>query len=209
MTSYFNPGRNGVRKANYHLFRERLGIPLVAVELAYDEAFDLTEDDAEILIQIRGGAVLFQKERLLNVAINALPESARKVLWIDSDIIFGSADWPARLSEALDTYPIVQPFEKLHHMPRGWHAERLDEADAAYTWQSVAYAISEGELPGWPSTRRRRRPATAMRWAASGRRGATCSTGTASTTPGWSAAVRAWLPARPTEFSSRSSSART
>jgi hypothetical protein len=53
------------------------------------------------------------------------------------------------VSEALDHYPIVQPFEKLHHMPRGWQADSFSEADAAYTWLSCAYAISEGELPGW------------------------------------------------------------
>jgi hypothetical protein len=149
VTCYFNPGRNGVRKSNYHLFREHLGVPLVTVELAYDDAFDLVESDAEILIQIRGGAVLFQKERLLNVAIRALPESCDKVVWIDSDIIFGAEDWPRRVSEALDHFPIVQPFEKLHHMPRSWQAETFSEADASFTWQSAVHAISEGELPGW------------------------------------------------------------
>jgi hypothetical protein len=47
------------RRANYRLFRERLKVPLVAVELAYGPNFELGEGDAEILMQLRGGDVLW------------------------------------------------------------------------------------------------------------------------------------------------------
>ena len=79
ITSYFNPASYRRRLANFNTFRQHLPIPLVAVELAYDADFELQEADAEILIQLRGGALLWQKERLLNVALQALPAACRKV----------------------------------------------------------------------------------------------------------------------------------
>jgi hypothetical protein len=48
------------RSANFRVFRERLGVPLLAVELAYGERFELGEGDAEILVRLRGRDVLWQ-----------------------------------------------------------------------------------------------------------------------------------------------------
>jgi hypothetical protein len=39
VTSYFNPMKYQRRRANYRLFRERLGVPLLTVELAYGPEF--------------------------------------------------------------------------------------------------------------------------------------------------------------------------
>ena len=65
ITSYFNPGGYRRRLANYRVFRERLNVPLVAIELAFGPEFELREGDAEILMQLRDGDILWQKERLL------------------------------------------------------------------------------------------------------------------------------------------------
>ena len=65
ITAYFNPVGRGRRLANYREFRRRLTVPLVAVELAFGDRFELGHDDADILIQVRDGALLWQKERLL------------------------------------------------------------------------------------------------------------------------------------------------
>src|SRR5215203_6717152 len=69
ITSYFNPMRYGRRLANYRLFREHLPLPLITVELSFggQEEFDLREGEADVLIQLRGRDVLWQKERLLTV----------------------------------------------------------------------------------------------------------------------------------------------
>jgi hypothetical protein len=79
ITSYFNPIGYRRRLSNFRAFRERLNVPLVAVELTYGSDFELQEQDADILIQLRGGTVLWQKERLLNLALQALPTHCRKV----------------------------------------------------------------------------------------------------------------------------------
>jgi hypothetical protein len=80
ITSYFNPMSYQRRRANYRLFRERLNVPLVTVELAYGRDFELSDGDADILVQLRARDILWQKERLLNLALGpAEPLQKRRV----------------------------------------------------------------------------------------------------------------------------------
>ncbi len=76
ITSFFNPAGYKNRLSNYHRFRSRLNVPLVAVELSFTGRFELRDSDAEILIQISGADVMWQKERLLNIALGAQQPSA-------------------------------------------------------------------------------------------------------------------------------------
>ena len=102
MTSYYNPVRYKRRLSNYRIFRENLGVPLITVELSFNGQFELTEEQADILIQISGGAVLWQKERLLNVALQAVPSSCTKVAWLDCDILFDTPNWIEAADGLLD-----------------------------------------------------------------------------------------------------------
>jgi hypothetical protein len=143
ITTFFNPMRYQRRLLNYRLFRERLNLPLVAIELAYGADFELTENDADILVQLRGKDVMWQKKRLLNVALQHLPSACRKFVWVDCDVIFETDDWPERVSRLLDRFPIVQPFSHLQHMPRNWRpceGGTLPE----FTQQSVTFMIASG-----------------------------------------------------------------
>lgn len=108
MTSYFNPMRYKRRFTNYKMFREKLRIPLVTVELSFDGNFELTDKDADILIQISGGAVLWQQNRLLNVALKSVPPDTKIVAWIDCDVIFDRSDWVDEAKKQLNTFNIVQ-----------------------------------------------------------------------------------------------------
>ncbi len=120
VTVYFNPMGYARRRANYRLFRARLNAPLVAVELAYGADFDLGPGDADILVQLRGRDVMWQKERLLNVAVQALPATCRRVVAVDCDVIFEADDWLERTDRLLDRFLLVQPFSHLHRMPPDW-----------------------------------------------------------------------------------------
>jgi hypothetical protein len=120
ITSYWNPVRYRRRRANYRVFREHLKLPLLAVELAHGPEFELDQEDAEILLQLRARDVLWQKERLLNVALQRLPETCRKVVWIDCDVVFASDDWAQRTIALLDQFVLVQPFSHVRWMPRDW-----------------------------------------------------------------------------------------
>ena len=110
ITSYYNPVRYKRRLANYRAFRENLAVPLVTVELSFDGRFELTEGDADILIQISGGAVLWQKERLLNVALKSVPSNVSNIAWLDCDVIFERSDWVDAANEQLNKYNVIQLF---------------------------------------------------------------------------------------------------
>src|SRR4051794_25701615 len=120
VTCYFNPVGYRRRLANYREFRRRLAAPLVTVELSYRGDFELRPGDADRLNQLRGRDVLWQKERLLNVALRALPASCRYVAWLDCDVIFSRDDWPADAARLLEQYRVVQLFRRLYHLPHDW-----------------------------------------------------------------------------------------
>jgi hypothetical protein len=56
VTCYFNPAGYRLRLENYRVFRQRLNVPLATVELSFDGDFELRADDADALLQIRGGS---------------------------------------------------------------------------------------------------------------------------------------------------------
>jgi hypothetical protein len=147
ITSYFNPIGYRRRLPNFKVFRERLEVPLVAVELSYGSAFELQENDADILIQLRGNAVLWQKERLLNLALQALPDSCRKVAWIDCDIFFGSANWVESANRLLDRFALIQMFKRAHYLSPHWTAVKNYASEVEVTRPSFAYSVSSGLTP--------------------------------------------------------------
>ena len=94
IAAYFNPCGYKSRLDNYERFREQLKTPLLTVELAFEEPFELEPTAADILIQRRGESVMWQKERLLNIALDHLPAECEAVAWLDCDVLFSRADWP-------------------------------------------------------------------------------------------------------------------
>jgi hypothetical protein len=141
ITTYFNPGRDPHRFSSYALFAESLkqsGIPLLSVECAFrDDAYELTP--APDIIQVRCPNVLWQKERLLNLAVSRLPSSARKVAWIDGDILFSNPAWATETSALLDQYPVVQLWEKAVRLPKGTRSSTGQEE----IWESMASILSK------------------------------------------------------------------
>ena len=92
MTSYFNPMRYKRGFTNYKMFREKLGIPLVTVELSFDGHFKLTDKDADISDTNLRWRRFWQQNRLLNVALKSVPPDTKFVAWIDCDVIFDRSD---------------------------------------------------------------------------------------------------------------------
>lgn len=143
ITSYWNPVRYQRKYANYRLFRKHLDVPLVAIELAYESDFELRQEDADILIRVRGGDVLWQKERLLNLALRALPAACRDVAWVDCDIIFGRSDWRERTAQLLERASLVQLFSRVYRMPPDWTPGLQIPPDAELLYGSP-YVIASG-----------------------------------------------------------------
>ncbi len=57
-----------------------------------------------------GRDVLWQKERLLNIGVQQLPDDCDKVAWLDADVLFARRDWAQETARLLESYVAVQPF---------------------------------------------------------------------------------------------------
>lgn len=121
ITCYFNPCRYQTKRANFDAFKaglDAVGANLLTVELAFDdEPYELEASDH--VLQLRGGGLMWQKERLLNIAAATLPASCRKIAWLDNDVLFENPGWFEQTSEALDELMVVQPFDRVVRLPRG------------------------------------------------------------------------------------------
>ena len=121
VTSYFNPQRYRTKHHNFQLFVDRLErshLNWLVVECAFGHAsFELTRSPR--VLQLRARDVLWQKERLLNIAIQQLPHTCEKVAWVGCDILFDNARWPVETSALLERVPVVQPFAKAVRLPTG------------------------------------------------------------------------------------------
>jgi hypothetical protein len=144
VTSYFNPLRYKSKKINYDLFAARIagaGIPLLVIELAPVGApFELSDDNE--VVRIRGNLAIWQKERLLNIAISHLPASCRKVAWVDCDLIFEDDDWARKASAALDQFSVVQLFSSCVRLPRGDSEFRGHGQDGSGVTEGFAAAFA-------------------------------------------------------------------
>ncbi len=118
----------------------------MTVELAYRDSFDLPADAAEILVQLRGTDILWQKERLLNLAVARLPNECDGVAWLDCDVVFERDDWAERASAALERHPLVQPFERVYEPgAHAWDGTSRVPADAPLG-HSLAHLLARGAV---------------------------------------------------------------
>jgi len=105
VSAYFNPAEYANKKEHLRLFSQRVrhqGLKLLIVELAFGAAPYVLEDQlADRIIRIRSDSIMWQKERLLNLGIQHLPESCDKVVCLDADVLFGNDQWVTELSATL------------------------------------------------------------------------------------------------------------
>src|SRR5262245_2732333 len=148
ITSYYNPNRYWRRRANYAQFRRFLDLPLLAVELNLGGSFELAGDDAEILIRCEAGDVMWQKERLLNIALAALPKECELVAWIDCDVILPRPDWTRAVCRHLEQHAIVQPFSQVLHLQPDANLTTGDwSSQTLFSKPSIASLVLDGIAP--------------------------------------------------------------
>jgi hypothetical protein len=161
ITSYYNPMWSKPRLRNYRIFRKNLAVPLVTVELSFDGRFELTQNDADVLIRISGGAIVWQKERLLNIAVKSVPQSEGRIAWLDSDFIFGRADWMDAANVQLESDNVVQLYSELVDLPpnitdsdpsisASGQAIVSFAHESGYTESDVAPLLEKGRAAGGP-----------------------------------------------------------
>jgi hypothetical protein len=113
ITTYYNLTNGSKRLENYHCFRRHFPLPLLTVEWHPDRDFQLEDADADILLQVGGGDLMWQKERLLTMAVAALPDHVKYIAWVDCDVLFGNAHWEDEARELLDGRPVIQLFSEV------------------------------------------------------------------------------------------------
>jgi hypothetical protein len=145
ITCYFNPVGYRRRLENYRTFRQNLKVPLVTVELSSDKKFQLTPTDAEVLVQLHSPAVLWQKERLLNVALSSVPKNCDKVAWLDCDLLFENDDWRERASRALDEFALVHLFQERHELPMDFRPGISSLEPDTIRSNSIIYQLGAGK----------------------------------------------------------------
>jgi hypothetical protein len=147
ITAYFDPLSSGRRLHAYREFRRHLSVPLITVELSYNGAFDLGPDDADILVQLHGGAALWQKERMLNIALRWLPAHCDSVAWLDCDVVFTRPDWAVAARRQLRDFAIIQPFDQLYYLSAS-DSPRIPNGGKPHEYfDSFAARFVNGTLP--------------------------------------------------------------
>lgn len=88
---------------------------LVTIECSYGNRERVITEKASAkhtIIHVRSQDELWLKENLINRAIQALPETAKYLAWIDADIVFARPDWVGETLHKLQHYAVVQLFSK-------------------------------------------------------------------------------------------------
>jgi len=104
---YFNSAKSKRLLMNYLYIREKLqvaNIPTYTIEMY------VNKPEINDAIHVKTDLILFQKERLCYILEKRIPSHFKKLLFIDTDLVFDNIDWYTDLSNKLDSVNIVQPF---------------------------------------------------------------------------------------------------
>ncbi len=133
ITCHFNPAGYALRPRNYEVFRERLrrqGVPAITVECTFG-GLPPTLPPAPDVLHVRAHDVLWQKERLLNLALRAVPAWVPKIAWLDADVLLEDG-WAEETSALLDHAWVAQPFARAVRLPP--EREEDDGASSERFW---------------------------------------------------------------------------
>lgn len=111
ITSYFNFTDSKKIQDNYIEFRKHFPYPLHTAELALDHQQFFIDDS--IKFTATSNNIAWQKERLLNLLINDLPNSTEIIVWVDADIIFNNNNLIKDIDTTLQVHPVAQSFEEV------------------------------------------------------------------------------------------------
>lgn len=116
---FFNPLGYKTRVKNFGKVAKSLnrsGVFWRGIECAFGDS-PFTLPAADNIMRVRSQSVLWQKERLLNLLIPSLPDRFTKVAWLDADVLFSNPHWIPETCDALEEYPVVQPFVEAVRIP--------------------------------------------------------------------------------------------
>jgi len=131
ITTFFNPAGYKNKYENYKIFRQNIkkqGLKLLVVELSFKkDSFELMHTDGDIVIKVFGNTknIMWQKEAMLNIALDSLPPKCDKFVWLDGDIVFQDNGWVTETKRLLEKYRVVQPYTLSVMMKKGQNIDRI------------------------------------------------------------------------------------
>lgn len=115
---FFNPC-NSVRMLQNMLFvRHKLdqaNIPYVVVHCLFPNSVPLGRSSSKYVV-VRSNSYAFVKENLANIVINKNVAKYNKFLVHDGDVLFGEHNWYNKVSQALESADIIQPYDSYKNM---------------------------------------------------------------------------------------------
>jgi hypothetical protein len=114
LCSISNPRRFESRHRLFRSFEkyvEDAGATLHVIEAGFGERdHEVTDAANPQHIQVSNSCEIWQKERMLNIALSRLPKDARYIAWVDADVRFERDDWAEETVQMLQHHAIVQMF---------------------------------------------------------------------------------------------------
>jgi len=122
-------------------------VPVFVIELCYDGALPRctpqllgTRSVGVHIMHAQAQSLMFHKENLWQVLAERIPASYRKLVFLDADVLVGSAPvWLSRCAEALDTLHIIQPLSSIHFQE---HPEGPKDLAPSTSWQPLLVAAA-------------------------------------------------------------------
>lgn len=161
IAAYSNPlGWN----SRYDLFKKfechmaDSGVTLYVVECVYGKRPFVLQGGTANHIGVRADTMVWNKECLMNIGLQRLPDDWRYMAWIDADVTFRNKTWAMDTINALQHYAVVQPWSDCYDLgPKDEHIShhksfchqfwnKQPVGTGSYTFAHPGYA--------WAATRR-------------------------------------------------------
>ena len=109
----FNPVNSKRMLMNYHYIVHEFKLqnfPIFTLELIYTDRKPQIVD----AIHVKSNSIMFHKENMCRVLEKHIPSKFTKLAFLDADIVFKDKEWYSKVSNLLESYDVVQPFETCH-----------------------------------------------------------------------------------------------
>ena len=121
------------------------------VEMSYlNNDFIIPDSENFIRIQANERHLLWQKERLFNLALDKLPKKYKNVAWVDGDIIFkNQSSLSVMIDEALSEHSAVQLFSDVNWLDEHRQPFRTQKScilNSRNGWHGYAWAFRREEI---------------------------------------------------------------
>ncbi len=145
---YSNPMRWQSRHGIFRKFIEHMvesGVKLTIVECGFgDRPFEWHDYETVQVVHVRSNSVNWTKENLINIGMSRLPMDWEYLAWVDGDIHFRHKHWASETVDALQQYPVIQPWADCYDLgPNGEHLEH-HKSFACQRWHRKIKGIGPG-----------------------------------------------------------------